>query len=77
VLYLSGYTEQDALVDRLEPDTEFLGKPFTASALLGRVRRLLDRSAPERGRAAGSDARVPGLSELAAAFSSEGDFRSA
>jgi DNA-binding response OmpR family regulator len=57
VLYLSGYTEHLGLADRpLEPGTEFLGKPFTASALLGRVRRLLDRSAAERGSGAGTSA---------------------
>ena len=55
VLYLSGYTEHLGFAERpLDPNTEFLGKPFTASALLGRVRRLLDRSLSELGLSAAS-----------------------
>ncbi len=43
ILFLSGYTENLATVKApLEPGSDFLGKPFTASALLERVRRLLD-----------------------------------
>jgi PAS domain S-box-containing protein len=60
VLYLSGYTEHLGLTDRaLDESTDFLGKPFTASALLGRVRRLLDRSPPERDIDAGDTAPPP------------------
>jgi nitrogen-specific signal transduction histidine kinase/ActR/RegA family two-component response regulator len=45
VLYLSGYTENQAnFAGSEQPGNDFLGKPFTASALLTHVRRLLDRS---------------------------------
>ena len=46
VLFMSGYTE-DAIVDRGEvaADLEFLAKPFSREALLGRVRDLLKRRA--------------------------------
>jgi PAS domain S-box-containing protein len=43
MLYLSGYVENLLAVrGPNESGTDFLEKPFTASALLGRVRRLLD-----------------------------------
>jgi two-component system, cell cycle sensor histidine kinase and response regulator CckA len=43
VLYLSGYTENLAVLEGpQDAGSDFLGKPFTASALLGHVRRLLD-----------------------------------
>ena len=43
VLFLSGYTENLASCKApLEPGSDFLAKPFTASALLERVRRLLE-----------------------------------
>ena len=43
VLFVSGYTP-DAIVQRgvLEPDEQFLAKPFTPSSLLGRIRAVLD-----------------------------------
>jgi PAS domain S-box-containing protein len=64
VLYLSGYTENLAVVEGpQDPGSDFLGKPFTASALLGRVRRLLDSRvtrppAAERGPAPPSPAEL-------------------
>jgi two-component system cell cycle sensor histidine kinase/response regulator CckA len=51
LLYLSGYVENLAAIrGPIEPCSDFLGKPFTASALLGRLRRLLDQrwSSPAR-----------------------------
>ncbi len=43
VLYMSGYTD-DAIVHRgvLEADTNFLGKPFTATELTRKIRAVLD-----------------------------------
>jgi DNA-binding response OmpR family regulator len=43
VLYMSGYTA-DAIVHHgvLDPGAEFIGKPFTASELSGKVRKVLD-----------------------------------
>jgi FixJ family two-component response regulator len=43
VLFMSGYTE-DAIGQHgiLESDVHFLQKPFTADALLHKVRRVLD-----------------------------------
>jgi two-component system cell cycle sensor histidine kinase/response regulator CckA len=51
MLYLSGYVENLAAIrGPIEPCSDFLGKPFTASSLLGRLRRLLDQrwSTPPR-----------------------------
>ncbi|MGE3706262.1 MAG: ATP-binding protein [Vicinamibacterales bacterium] len=45
VLYMSGYTDNPEGLG-LGPDSDFLGKPFTPSELLDRVRSLLDRNAP-------------------------------
>jgi CheY-like chemotaxis protein len=62
VLYVSGYT-QGAIAERglLEPGSDFLPKPFTATALLSAVRALLDAPAPAVGRSAGaSDPIAPG-----------------
>ncbi len=43
ILFLSGYVENLAAIrGPFESGTDFLAKPFTASDLLGRVRRLLD-----------------------------------
>jgi CheY-like chemotaxis protein len=43
ILYMSGYTD-DHIVHRgvLDPDTPFLQKPFSITALAGRVREMLD-----------------------------------
>ena len=46
VLYVSGYAEEAVRGDGvLDPGTHFIGKPFTADALLGAVRRVLDEAA--------------------------------
>lgn len=44
VLYISGYTN-GAIVHQgqLDPGVAFLQKPFTAAALTGRIREVLDR----------------------------------
>jgi PAS domain S-box-containing protein len=43
VLFTTGYT-QNAIIHqgRLDPGVEFIGKPFTYAALVGRIQRLLD-----------------------------------
>jgi len=43
VLYMSGYTD-DAIVHHgiLDPGIRFIGKPFSAVALTGKVREVLD-----------------------------------
>jgi two-component system cell cycle sensor histidine kinase/response regulator CckA len=51
VLFLSGYAENlPASKPPNEPGSDFLGKPFTASTLLARVRRLIDDRAPASSR---------------------------
>ena len=42
VLYMSGYTNNPESLG-LGPDSDFIGKPFTPTGLLERVRSLLDR----------------------------------
>jgi len=45
VLYISGYADKAILRDdQLEPQTNFLGKPFSASTLARKVREILDGS---------------------------------
>jgi hypothetical protein len=45
VLYVSGYTaEVIGPQGLLEPGVSLLHKPFTAEALLGKVREILDRA---------------------------------
>jgi len=40
---MSGYTDQSVgHHEALEPDSQFLQKPFTTDALLGKVRAVLD-----------------------------------
>ena len=47
VLYMSGYTDDFiAHSGVLDPDTPFIGKPFHTTALLARVRELLDKPPP-------------------------------
>jgi CheY-like chemotaxis protein len=49
VLYMSGYTD-NAIVRHgvLEKGIEFIHKPFTAEAIVSRVREILDASGPDR-----------------------------
>jgi DNA-binding response OmpR family regulator len=49
VLYMSGYTE-DAIVHHgvLEPGLSFIQKPFTADALVRRIREVLVADRPPR-----------------------------
>jgi PAS domain S-box-containing protein len=48
VLYMSGYTDEAVTQNSvLEPGAEFVQKPFTADALLRKVRRVLDRGGAE------------------------------
>jgi signal transduction histidine kinase len=47
VLYISGYPGTDAVTPRLiAPGCDFLAKPFSASALLSKVRSTIDGGAP-------------------------------
>jgi two-component system cell cycle sensor histidine kinase/response regulator CckA len=57
VLYMSGYTD-DAIVHHgmLEEGLEFIHKPFTAEAIVSKVRAVLDAS----GAGSGDEARSPG-----------------
>lgn len=44
VLYMSGYTDDAVLRDGVRDESvQFIGKPFTAAALTGKVREVLDR----------------------------------
>jgi DNA-binding NtrC family response regulator len=43
VLYVSGYTDhEDVIAARFPPGARFLQKPFTLSALVGKVREALE-----------------------------------
>lgn len=50
VIHTSGYTD-NAIVHHgtLDPGTDFVPKPFNASALLGRVKEVLGRAARKTG----------------------------
>jgi len=60
VLYMSGYME-DAIVHHgvLEPGTEFIAKPFTASELTRKVREVIDRDSPAATAPDGVEAGAP------------------
>jgi len=50
VLFLSGYVDDATLREDISDDmVDFIAKPFTPSALAGKVREMLDRSALPRG----------------------------
>jgi PAS domain S-box-containing protein len=57
-LYMSGYTA-DVIADRgvLEPDVQFIAKPFSTADLALTLRDVLDRPAPRRGEQALAEAR--------------------
>jgi len=43
ILFVSGYADDDALVEDIAAQqVVFLGKPFTRASLLGKVREVLD-----------------------------------
>jgi signal transduction histidine kinase len=44
VLYISGFSDDDVLQDRLDEDRAFLAKPFTSEAVLSTVRGLLAKA---------------------------------
>jgi DNA-binding NtrC family response regulator len=46
VLYVSGYSGEEHGVRQLGPDVWFLRKPFSPSALSGKVRELLEAAQP-------------------------------
>ena len=50
VIYTSGYTD-NAIVHHgtLDPGTNFVAKPFNATALLGKVKEVLGRAAQKTG----------------------------
>ena len=46
VIYISGYTESTVWQHGVEATSGFLQKPFTLTALGGKVREVLDAAAP-------------------------------
>jgi CheY-like chemotaxis protein len=51
VIYISGYTESTVVQHGVEAKAGFLQKPFTLTALAGKVREVLDAAAPGCGAA--------------------------
>jgi two-component system, cell cycle sensor histidine kinase and response regulator CckA len=51
VIYISGYTESTVVQHGVEAAAGFLQKPFTLTALAGKVREVLDAAAPGGGEA--------------------------
>jgi CheY-like chemotaxis protein len=50
ILFLSGYTDDEMTLRGLGPPSAFVLKPFTPGVLADRVRELLSRAEPPRGR---------------------------
>jgi CheY-like chemotaxis protein len=55
VVYMSGYTEDDALRDDVrDAESSFLAKPFALTAVIALVRESLDRAAQDSGSLGGT-----------------------
>jgi CheY-like chemotaxis protein len=50
VIYISGYTESTVGQHGVEATSGYLPKPFTLTALAGKVREVLDETVPARGK---------------------------